>query len=190
MNKNKKNKGLTFLETIAGVAIIFIVSSFLFYKIIKHNEKMELEKSRRIIQTFFVKYTLRSLYEKNVYQIEINLLDKNLNVKKLKNEIIEQISLPKKLKYEIIYDNNRNKKFKVDTTKNGNLSKAFTIYIFGFNNQVENRVAFYTFQKEKVLRINVYINRALKNINYENILNYHYSQDGQNRVGWMEEWWT
>ena len=108
MNKNKKNKGLTFLETIAGVAIIFIVSSFLFYKIIKHNEKMELEKSRRIIQTFFVKYTLRSLYEKNVYQIEINLLDKNLNVKKLKNEIIEQISLPKKLKYEIIYDNNRN----------------------------------------------------------------------------------
>lgn len=187
MNKNKKNKGLTFLETIVCVAIIFIVSSFLFYKIIKYNEKIDLEKSRRIIQTFFIKYTLRSIYEKNKYQIEIDMLNKNLNVKKLNSEIIEKVSLPEKLKYEIIYDNSRNQKFKVDTTKTGNLSKAFTIYIFGYNNQVENRIAFYTFQKEKVLKINIYLNRDVKNINFDNILKYHYSQEGQNRIGWMEE---
>ncbi|MGL5671199.1 MAG: hypothetical protein ACRDDQ_07945, partial [Cetobacterium sp.] len=76
------------------------------------------------------------------------MLNKNLNVKKLNSEIIEKLYLPEKLKYEIIYDNSRNQKFKVDTTKNGNLSKAFTMYIFGYSNQVENRVAFYTFQKE------------------------------------------
>ena len=187
MNKNKKNKGLTFLDTIACVAIIFIVSSFLFYKILKYNEKMDLEKSRRIIQTFFIKYTMRSLYEKSKYQIEIDMLNKNLNVKKLNSEIIEKLYLPEKLKYEIIYDNSRNQKFKVDTTKSGNLSKAFTRYVFGYNNQVENRVAFYTFQKEKVLKINIYLNRAVKDINYDNILNYHYSQEGQNRIGWMEE---
>ena len=187
MNKNKKNKGLTFLETIACVAIIFIVSSFLFYKIIKYNEKMDLESSRRIIQSFFIKYTVKSMYEKNKYYIEIDMINKNLNIKKLNSEIIERVYLPKKLKYEIIYDSNRNKNFKVDTTKNGNLSKAFTMYIFGYNNQVENRIAFYTFQKEKVLKINIYLNRDIKDINYDNILNYHYSQDGQNRVGWMEE---
>ncbi|WP_448820322.1 hypothetical protein [Cetobacterium sp.] len=187
MNKNNKNKGLTFLETIACVAIIFIVSSFLFYKKIKYNEKMDLERSRRIIQAFFIKYTVRSLYEKNKYQLEINMLDKNLTVKKLNTDVIEKVYLPEKLKYEIIYDNRRNQNFKVDTTKNGNLSKAFTMYIFGYTGQVENRVAFYTFQKEKVLKINIYLNRAVKEINYDNILKYHYSQDGQNRVGWMEE---
>lgn len=148
---------------------------------------MDLEKSRRIIQTFFIKYTMRSLYEKSKYQIEIDMLNKNLNVKKLNSEIIEKLYLPEKLKYEIIYDNSRNQKFKVDTTKNGNLSKAFTMYIFGYSNQVENRVAFYTFQKERVLKINIYLNRDVKDVNYENILNYHYSQNGQNRIGWMEE---
>lgn len=61
------------------------------------------------------------------------------------------------------------------------------MYIFGYSNQVENRVAFYTFQKERVLKINIYLNRDVKDVNYENILNYHYSQNGQNRIGWMEE---
>lgn len=187
MNKNKKNKGLTFLETIACVAVIFVVGSLLFFKIIKYNEKMDLEKSRRIIQTFFVKHTVKSLYEKNKYQIEIDMQDKYLIAKKINGEVTEKVYLPEKLKYEIVYDNSRNPKFKVDTTKNGNLSKAFTMYIFGYKDQVENRVAFYTFQKEKVLKINIYLNRAVKEINFNNILNYHYSQDGQNRVGWMEE---
>ena len=46
------------------------------------------------------------------------------------------------------------------------------MYIFGYSNQVENRVAFYTFQKERVLKINIYLNRDVKDVNYENILNY------------------
>ncbi|WP_418964960.1 hypothetical protein [Cetobacterium sp.] len=187
MNKNKKNKGLTFLETIACVAIIFSVSSFLFYRVIKYNEKMDLEMSRYLIQTFFLEYTNRSMYENRVYSIELNTLEKYIVVKKTDTDEIERVYLPKKLKYEIPYDNVRNPKFKVDTTKNGNLSKAFTLYIFGYGDQVENRLAFYIFQKERVLKINVYLKSTLKGINYSNILDYHYSQEGENRVGWIEE---
>jgi hypothetical protein len=187
MNINKKNKGLTFLETIASVAIILIVSSFLFYKIIDYNEKKDLQISRHLIQNIFMKYTNKSFYQKIRYLLEIDLKNKILIIKNQNNEVIEEINLPLKLKYEIPYENVRNPYFKVETTKTGNLSKAFTFYIFGYKEQVENRIAFYTFQKEKILKLNVYLNQSVKNIYYKNIIEYHYSQNGQNRIGWVEE---
>ena len=187
MNKNMKNKGLTFLETIACTAIIFLVSSFFMYKLIKYNEKMDLERNRHSIQITFIKYINKSFHEKSNYFFEINTEEKNIIVKTLNNEIVEKIYLSEKLKYEIPYDNVRNPHFKVETNKNGNLSKAFTLYIFGYNAQVENRIAFYIFQKEKVLKINTYINLSLKGVNYDNILYYHYSQEGGDRLGWIEE---
>ncbi|MCQ8211929.1 hypothetical protein NON08_05225 [Cetobacterium somerae] len=187
MNKNMKNKGLTFLETIVSVTIIFLVSSFFVYQIINYNEKMDLESSRRILQMFFMKYLNKSIYEKNKYFIEINTLEKYVSVKKLNTEEIERISLPPKLKYEIPYNNARNSKFKLETTITGNLSKSFTLYIFGYKEQVENRLAFYIFQKEKLLKINTYLNLTVKGINYNNIIEYHYSQEGENRIGWIEE---
>lgn len=187
MNKNMKNKGLTFLETIASVAIIFLVSSFFMYKIIKYNEKMDLELGRYTIQSFFIKYINKSFYEKRRYFIEIGTAEKYITIKDFEEKEIEKIYLPPKLKYEIPYENKRNIKFKLETTPTGNLSKAFTMYIFGYKNQVENRLAFYIFQKEKVLKINTYLNKNVKDINYNNILDYHYSKEGEDRIGWIEE---
>lgn len=186
MNKNIKSKGLTFLETIVVVTIIFIVSSFLFVKIIKINEKLDLEKNRKIFQVVVSKYSIQSFYSKERYLIELNFVEKEIKVKK-NNTVIETLSLSKKLNYEIPYNKIRNPQFSFETTKTGNLSKAFTLYIFGYNNQVENRLAFYTFQREKILKINTYLNKSLEGINYNNILDYHYSSEGEGKIGWKEE---
>ncbi|MGL4989419.1 MAG: hypothetical protein ACRC5F_09305 [Cetobacterium sp.] len=186
MNKIIRNKGLTFLETIASLAIIFVVSSFLYIKINKINEKLDLEKNRRIIQMIFFKYIDKSSYENEKYRIELDFIEKNLIIKKNKIEI-EKILLPRKLKYEIPYDRKRNPKFILETTNTGNLSKSFTIYVFGYKEQVENRISFYTFKKQRYLTINTYLNISLKNINYNNILEYHYSEEGEERNGWQKE---
>ncbi|MGL4970202.1 MAG: hypothetical protein ACRDB6_08920 [Cetobacterium sp.] len=82
MNKNIKNKGLTFLETVVVVTIIFIVSSFLFVKIIKINEKLDLEKNRKIFQVTLSKYSIKSIYTKERYLIEFDFLEKEVRVKK------------------------------------------------------------------------------------------------------------
>ncbi|MGL4998278.1 MAG: hypothetical protein ACRC5T_04855 [Cetobacterium sp.] len=182
----KKIKGLTFLETIVSLTIILLVSSFLFLKITKINEKLDIEKNRRLIQTTFLKYTSKSFYEKKRYLIEINFLENNLIITQNKLPV-EKIILSNKLKYEIPYEKKRNPKFNVETTKTGNLSKSFTMYIFGYKNQVKNRIAFYIFKKEKILKINTYLNNSLKDVNYNNILEYHYSIEGENRTGWKEE---
>lgn len=187
MNKIKKTKGLTFLETIATLAIISGVSLFLFVKISNDSERKDLEKSRRIFQEIFFRYSRKSFYEKKVFKIEIHLVDKKIIIKNFSKEILEETNLPNRLKYEIIYANMRHKIFNLETTKDGNLSKAFTIYNFGYKGDVQNRIAYYTFQKEKILKINTYLNKNVKNITYENILNYHYSTEGQNRTGWIEE---
>lgn len=186
MNKNTKNKGLTFLETIVVVTIILIVSSFLFVKIIKSNEKFDLEKDRRLLQITFSKYSMKSLYLKEKYLIELDFLEKEVRIKR-NNFLVEKLFLSKKLNYEIPYNRSRNPKFNVETTITGNLSKAFTLYIFGYRDQVENRLAFYTFQREKILKINTYLNMNVKGVTYENIIQYHYSTEGEERVGWKEE---
>ncbi|MGL5245929.1 MAG: hypothetical protein ACRC7R_12205, partial [Sarcina sp.] len=82
MNKNIKSKGLTFLETIVVVTIIFIFSSFLFIKIIKINEKLDLEKNRKIFQVIVSKYSIQSFYSKERYLIELNFIEKEIRVKK------------------------------------------------------------------------------------------------------------
>ncbi|WP_297597835.1 hypothetical protein [uncultured Cetobacterium sp.] len=187
MNKIKKTKGLTFLETIITLVIISGVSFFLFIKISKDNEKKDLEKSRRIFQELFFRYSRKSFYENKIFKIDIHLVDKKVVIKTFSKDVLEEIKLPQKIKYEIIYGNMRHRIFNIETTKNGNLNKAFTLYNFGYKGDVQNRIAFYVFQKEKILKINTYLNNNIKNINYENILNYHYSADGQNRIGWIEE---
>ncbi|MGL4970201.1 MAG: hypothetical protein ACRC45_01040 [Cetobacterium sp.] len=48
-------------------------------------------------------------------------------------------------------------------------------------------MAFYTFQRERVLKINTYLNIGVKNVNYNNILEYHYSSEGEGKIGWEEE---
>ncbi|WP_297404292.1 hypothetical protein [uncultured Cetobacterium sp.] len=187
MINNKKAKGLTFLETIATIAIISSVSLFFYIKLNKFEEKRDLEISRRLIKNTIYKYTLQSVFSKERYKLEIYLIDKKIDIKGENYKIIESIHLPKKLKYEIIYKYQGGLVFNVETTPNGNLSKAFTIYICDYNNLVQNRISFYTFQIEKILKINSYINFSAGKIKYIELPYYHYSEDSKNRKGWKIE---
>lgn len=187
MKKKQNIKGLTFLETITALVIISIVSLFLFVKISKINEKKDLERASKIVQEVFFRYSRKSFYQRENFKMDIFLLEKKIVVKTDKNKEIEKLILPPKLKYEIIYEKTRTKIFKVDTTKDGNLSKAFTIFIFGYSGKVEYRISFYIFQEEKILKINVYLNNNVQHVNYENILEYNYSKENKNLVGWTEE---
>lgn len=189
MKKKPKEKGLTFLETIAVLVIISVVSLFLFVKISKINEKKDLDMASKTIQEIFFRYSRKSFYKREKYKIDLYLDEKVISVSSIRHSDKEKLELPKKLKYEIIYDQKRNKIFKVETTTNGNLSKAFSIYIFGYGDGLKRKIALYIFQEEKILKINSYINKRIKNINYENIKDYHYSEENKNLEGWdMEEW--
>lgn len=187
MYKNKKAKGLTFLETMAAIAIISSVSLFFYIKINKINEKKDLDMAKKLIQNIFSKYSTESIYLKKRYKIEIHLVDKKIKIRDSMHKLIELIYLPKKLKYEVIYKNHGNITFLVETTINGNLSKAFTLYTCDYKDLAQSRIAFYTFQNERILKINSYINITAGNIKYENLSKYHYSNDGINRKGWLEE---
>lgn len=181
-----KNKGLTYIETIVMLTIICLVSLFLFKKIINYNEQMEIQTNRHIIQTVISKYANQSFYNRKRYIININLIEKFIDIKNDRNIIIEHKELSKKLLFVIPYKMNKAVDFIVDITPTGNMSKAFTIYIFGYDRKVKNKISFFIFQKAQILKINTYTNKNL-DITYDNIIDYHYSSKGNSKTGWREE---
>lgn len=136
---------------------------------------MELDLTIKKINSIFYKYATTAHHLKKNFIIDLNLKEKKILVKD-KDRIVEQLPLPKKLEYGIPFDKKLNPYFQVEITKTGNLSRSFTFYIFGYKKQLENKLTFYTFQKEQILKINIYKPNGLTKVTPINILEYHYSQ--------------
>lgn len=131
-------------------------------------------------------YSRKSKIERKRYGLNIFLREKNIEILNSKT-CVEKVELPSKLYYEIVYNGVRTDKFEVETTKNGNLSKSFTMYIFNTKDEIALRISFYTFEEERLLKINIYKNRSVRKILRSEIVKYHYSEEAQNRVGWEKE---
>lgn len=182
-----KKRGMTFLETITSLVIVSLGSLFLYMNISKILEERDLELARLTIVKTFIDYTEKSSRDKNIYKLDIVLDKKRIEVKNFLDKEIERIYLPENLFYEVVYDRKKYEVFETQTTREGNLSKAFTLYIFNKNKKVRNRLGFYTFSSSKIFKINIYINKSAGEIDLNEIITYHYSEDGQNRKGWINE---
>lgn len=186
INSNKKN-GLTFVETVLVLLTVSTITILGGIKLSQNREKEALFEAKEKIRNTFLFYTKKSYLEKEKKYIDIYLNNKKIEIVSFSNKKEAEIFLPRELFYEVVYDYTKKEIFTVQTTKNGNLSKAFTLYIFGKNGVAKLRISFYTFQTDKFLKINIYKNESSEKATRENIINYHYSEEGQNREGWIRE---
>lgn len=189
----KKNRGILLAEAVIFISIIFTLTFFIYTKYRSINEQRDIEKAVNIFETIVYKYSSKSLRDKKIYDFEINYNTKTVKVLGMeitggKNQVIEEFKLPEKLNYATPYDNKLIDIVKMNSTLHGNLSKSFSIYIFGYSNTVKYRTAFYIYQQNKLLKINLYRNISAGKIKYEDILDYHYERD-ENAVGagWKKE---
>lgn len=172
------------------VIILLTVSTISILGGIKFSENRETEalfQAKEKIRNVFLFYTKQSYLDKTQKYMDIYLDSKKIEVVSFLNKKEAEIFLPKELFYEVVYDHTKKKIFTIQTTRNGNLSKAFTLYIFGKSSVAKLRISFYTFQTDKFLKINIYKNVNAKKAIRENIIDYHYSEEGQNREGWIKE---
>lgn len=104
-------------------------------------------------------------------------MDKNIEIKTLTDKIEETINLPKKLSYLVPYTVNGSSqlidKLSIATTMDGNLSDSFTTYILDYSGKIKYRIATYTFQENKILKINTYKKISGASISKEELLKYH-----------------
>lgn len=182
MKRVKKRLGFTLTEVIVTLLVISSIFFSIFYIARKDSNKMELDLTMKRIESFFSKYSIKAHYTKNTILIDFEL-NKKIVIAKEEGRIVERLKLSQKLNYEIVFDKKRNPNFQVEITRNGNLSRSFTLYILNLKNRLEKKITFYTFQKEKVLKINLYTKN--REIEYTDILDYHYNTS---KVGdWKEE---
>lgn len=179
-------KGITLIETIIILFIVSIISLLSFIRVERYLEEKEIVRAKLLFQTLFSKYSKQSYYSGDIFTIKIYLEAKKIEVYK-STELKEKIVLPRELSYRIVYDRERQKIFTFQTTEQGNLSKSFTIYIFDKKNKARIRIALYIFQEDRILKINTYRNSNAKGITLDNIIEYHYSEKGEKRDGWKEE---
>ncbi len=187
-NFRKNNKGIMLAETAAVLGLIIIIISFVFVKYRNINEQKDIERAVNIFETVIYKYSAKSLNNKKSYLIDIDYTKKTITVRDYTGkELFEKINLPEKISYAAPYDRVLAKEMNLNTTVNGNLSKSFSVYICNYSQKAEYRVAFYNFQQSRILRINVYRNINAGDIEYKDILDYHYKDENESREGWRKE---
>lgn len=168
------------------------MTSFIYVKYRNIKEQRDIERAVNIFETAIHKYSSLAIGNKKLYDFEINYSEKSLKVFTAKKsvtgvELVEEYELPEKLKYATPYDNKCKEDIDVYATLNGNLSHAFSVYIFDYSGLAKYRVAFYTFNQNKLIKINLYKNINAGKIRYEDILQYHKSEEKVG-AGWKREY--
>lgn len=178
--RRKKQSGFLLIEFLIIFSIISIIVSIFFIKLKSIQEMKELEESVIKISSTIDKYTFRSFETKILYKINLDYKNKRIEIKKTSegdSNFEEVVSLPKKLTYLVPYTINGKEllidQLEIHTTINGNLSDSFTTYILNYSQKINYRIATYSFQENKILKINIYKKISGKEISQENLLDYH-----------------
>lgn len=179
MDKVNKKRGFFLFEFLIILSIILLIFSFGYIRILKVKEEKDLEKAVLVISKTLEEYSTNSLLTTIKYKIRLEYNNNKIEIqKKSENKMLEEIiQLPNKLKYRIPYTINSNLKLldsmEVETTINGNLSDSFTTYILDYSGNIKYRVAVYSFQENKLVKINIYKKISGKKISEDKLLNYH-----------------
>lgn len=196
MRKEKQN-GFLLIEFLVIFGVISIVISIFFIKLKSIQEMKDLEESVIKISSTIDKYTFRSFETKVLYKINLDYKNKKMEIRKTSggnNNFEEVISLPEKLTYLVPYTINGRERLidqlEIHTTINGNLSDSFTTYILNYSQKINYRIATYSFQENKILKINIYKKISGKDVSQENLLDYHnllFSVE-ELKNDWRKEW--
>lgn len=178
--RKTKQSGFLLIEFLIIFSIISIIVSIFFIKLKSIQEMKDLEESVIKISSTIDKYTFRSFETKVLYKINLDYKNKRIEIKKTSegdNNSEEVVSLPEKLTYLVPYTINGKERIidqlEIHTTINGNLSDSFTTYILNYSQKINYRIAAYSFQENKILKINIYKKISGKEIFLENLLDYH-----------------
>lgn len=179
MNK-KKQIGFLLMEFLIIFGILSVVISIFFIRTRKIQEIKDLEESVIKISSAIDKYSFLSFETGVLYSINLNYKEKQIEVKKVsRNEekFEEIISLPDKLTYLVPYTINGKERLidqlEVRTTINGNLSDSFTTYVLDYSKNSKYRIATYSFQENKILKVNIYKKISGDDVSFDNLLEYH-----------------
>lgn len=193
MSKNKYSKGMTYLEVLVVISILGFLTIGSYLKYIKVSEMVDLKDAKlKIVETYSL-YAIKSLDLQQSFKVDLFMKEKYINTELIlignidKIEKNEKIQLPKKLRYATVYNNSVLTEIRAKTTITGNLNKSFTVYIFDYKDLAKYRIAFYIYQTNKFLQINIYENISANEATYSNIEKYHKSSEGQNHIGWQKE---
>ncbi|MBC2856310.1 MAG: type II secretion system protein [Cetobacterium sp.] len=193
MSKNKYSKGMTYLEVLVVISIIGFLTIGSYLKYIKVLEMVDLKDAKlKIVETYSL-CAIKSLDLQQSFKVDLFMKEKYIdtelvlvgNIDKIEKK--EKIQLPKKLRYATVYDNSVLTEIRAKTTITGNLNKSFTVYIFDYKDLAKYRIAFYIYQTNKFLQVNIYENINASGATYSNIEKYHKSSEGQNHIGWQKE---
>lgn len=178
--RKEKQSGFLLIEFLIIFSIISIIVSIFFIQLKSIQEMKDLEESVIKISSTIDKYTFRSFETKVLYKINLDYRNKRIEIKKTSegdNNSEEVVSLPEKLTYLVPYTINGKERLidqlEIHTTINGNLSDSFTTYILNYSQKINYRIAAYSFQENKILKINIYKKISGKEIFLENLLDYH-----------------
>lgn len=193
MSKNKYSKGMTYLEVLVVISIIGFLTIGSYLQYIKVLEMVDLKDAKlKIVETYSL-CAIKSLDLQQSFKVDLFMKEKYIdtelvlvgNIDKIEKK--EKIQLPKKLRYATVYDNSVLTEIRAKTTITGNLNKSFTVYIFDYKDLAKYRIAFYIYQTNKFLQVNIYENINASGATYSNIEKYHKSSEGQNHIGWQKE---
>lgn len=179
MVKNFKKNGFFLFEFLIILSITTLVFYFSYIKILKIKEEKDLEKAVLIISKTLEEYSTNSLWTSIEYKIKLYYSSNKIEIKKNSESSLleESIELPNKLKYRIPYTINNNLKLldniEIKTTINGNISDSFTTYVLDYKGNIRYRVAIYSFQENKLVKINVYKKISGEKISEDKLLEYH-----------------
>lgn len=173
-----KNKGFTLIECLIALFVITFCSSIFIFRINKIDEQNKLEEAMTKIVNFVDEYSLKSLEKKEIFKFTVDSKNKKIEVSRddYKSSYDEE-KLPDNFFYRIPYEEKYVDSFRFSALISINLSKAFSIFIFDSKHIARYRISFYTFEQNKIFKINIYKNRnekmneefILENYNKKNI---------------------
>lgn len=187
LSKSRKNKAFSLVEIIFTIALFSLISYSAFIQFQKFKENQEFILAKTVLVEKFYLYSQKSLLSGEKYEINLDYLQKKLEIKDKNNNILEMIELPKKIKYTTVYNKRIVENIDVKITETGNISPSFSIYLSNKNNKVYYRISLLGFSMIRLLDINIY--KPIKNftIDYENIIKYNEDFDSYVK-DWVVEW--
>lgn len=183
----KINKGgFSFLEVCVTALLVMIVVqiSTSLYRNYQENSDLQLAKTK--ISKLFYLYSMKSFYQRKEYYFTISNVEKTIEIKNSLFLLENKVVLPNHLSYYLTSESVQDQKYG-HLTKNGNIRPSFSIYLFGYQGFVREKITFSSFQETKILRLRQYRKIRGKEIDMHHIQKYHL-ETNKNRELFYKEW--